>query len=453
MNIGSVMLLKEIRKRELWPAFLQRLKYNPHHISEGEHGGEFTSDPAGGKITSIDEAIRRLGNGQGVEFERPKDVVTLIHKLRDVVREAEAAGEKPKIYDITKISVKGTNLFAEHNVNIPRNQMPALRGVPKPFAPANMYPAEKNGKVDLTQPYLGELAKQGIAVERVSIPATHVRPAQNQIDGAKVSKILHDYEKHGIPERGFVVSKEHYIVDGHHHWAAQVTLQLEQKRGTVKTQAYRVNEKILPLLKRTKEYTKRMGISGREVGKGFKYNPHHVPSGPSGGEFTSDPAGATAERNHQRELAAKQTNPLAHPQFVLGMDNAIGDEITNYVAAYGEEFTPTPLPDDIERGTMKECYRNVTLLVMEHPELTFVEGFGTTKQTGGIAFLHAWAVTKDGKVVDPTWDNPEDNTYFGVKYDRAKYLKHIYKAKFYGVMSSDFKVTQRMIDTGGKKLR
>jgi hypothetical protein len=273
--IDATLLLKEIRKRELWPAFLKRQKYSEDQPRDDVGRWTDTGGSGGrtsGKITSIKDAIERLGNGQGIQFERPEQVVTLLHKLRAVVKEAAARGEKAKVYDLCKVYVKGTNLFCEHNVKIPRSEMPQLKGFPAKGSTADrLYPKDKNGKVDLTFPYLSELGKHGIGVEKVTVPATHLRAAQNQIDGAKVAKILHEYERDGVPDRSFYVSKDHYIVDGHHHYAAQVALQLE-KTSTVRMSVYRVNEKILPLLQRTKDYTTRMGVGAQAIGKAWKYS-------------------------------------------------------------------------------------------------------------------------------------------------------------------------------------
>jgi hypothetical protein len=238
--------------------------------------GRWTDTGAGGgrtsgRITSIKDAIERLGKGQGIQFERPDQVVTLLHKLRAVVKEAAERGQKAKVYDLCKVYVKGTNLFCEHNVHIPRDQMPQLKGIPRPGSLADAMRHEKNGKVDLTFAYLSELGKHGIGVEKTTVRADHLRAAQNQIDGAKVAKILHEYERDGIPDRAFYVSKDHYIVDGHHHYAAQVALQLAVgKSETIRMQVYRVNEKILPLLQRTKDYTVRMGIGAQAIGKMVK---------------------------------------------------------------------------------------------------------------------------------------------------------------------------------------
>ncbi len=314
MNALVELVMREIRKRELWPELQARLKRNDCHNPAGSgNGGQFC--PGGGgtavadsddstdskPIKTIEEALKRLENGQGVEFEKPKQVVTLIHEIRKIVKEAQASGEAVKVYDLCRVSVKGTNIFCRDNMDIPRSAMPQLKGQPRKGSPADSgYPKDDQGRVDLMGEYLDHLDDKGIKVNATKIRATHLRAAQREIDGAKVAKILHKYEKEGIDKnRRFPVSKDGYIVDGHHHWAASIVYQMEY--GKSDTPKFRVNEidmKILPLLKVTKDFTTKMGIAGRAVGKGFglddegiltKGNDCHQPAGSSnGGEFCSD---------------------------------------------------------------------------------------------------------------------------------------------------------------------
>jgi predicted ABC-type ATPase len=195
-------------------------------------------------------------------------------------------------------------------------------------------------------------------------------------------------------------------------------------------------------------------LGGKGSGNfGHKGRPGEVGGSASDGTSLSPKAQREQEKRKQQELADAQENPLAHPMVVLGRPHLFG--IENYVAAYGEEFTPTPLPEDVERGPMGQCYRNATLLVLSRPDLDldFAEGFAQSSGTGSLSFMHAWAVTKDGKVLDPTWDKPEDGKYFGVRYDRRSYLKDISRRKYYGVLGANDKGAQKVIDTGGVKLR
>lgn len=298
-------LMREVRRRELLPEFLKRFNPDQPRVPSGPHGGEWVGDQVPDElvpivpVTTIEQAIERLGAGQGVMFERPEQVVTLLHKIRKIVERAKERGEEQKVYDLCKVYVAHTNLFCEEHVHIPRSAMPQLKGKPTAGSLAanrpDLYRPDKRGRVDLTNTYVAHLRQQGMTVEAVSIDATRLRAAQNQIDGAKVAGIFRTYEKEGIGDRAFLVSKDHYIVDGHHHWAAQIALGLAKDK-TVKMNALRVSEKILPLLKRTKDYTKKMGIPARAVSDKWwdlmeeKFNPDQprIPSGPGGGQWVGE---------------------------------------------------------------------------------------------------------------------------------------------------------------------
>lgn len=164
------------------------------------------------------------------------------------------------------------------------------------------------------------------------------------------------------------------------------------------------------------------------------------------------PFPATEESSRQEQLAAAQTNPLAHPEFVIGLGSH-GTEALRYVAAYGQEFKASPLPPDVRSGKLGECYRNASLLVMGRSDLTYAEGFAQNPDASNVVFMHAWAVDRAGKVVDPTFEHPERCSYFGVKYERMPYLKYLYKAEIFGVLGSTHNNQRRAIVTGGAGLR
>lgn len=157
-----------------------------------------------------------------------------------------------------------------------------------------------------------------------------------------------------------------------------------------------------------------------------------------------------AEGLKQRALAENQTNPLANAPFIMGGPEAAKP----YVAAYGQEFRAAALPDNVRKGPMGECYRNATLLVMQRNDLDYAEGYAQNAKIPGLTYQHAWAVTKDGTVVDPTWsEDSANNKYFGVRYDRASYLAHAVRTKFYGVLGNDMKYVQQAVETGAPRLR
>lgn len=65
-------------------------------------------------------------------------------------------------------------------------------------------------------------------------------------------------------------------------------------------------------------------------------------------------------------------------------------------------------------GRPRHCFRNALLLAHLHPDdLTYVEGYAA----GVIPVLHAWCVTADGHVVDPTWTTGNGREYVGIAFD------------------------------------
>ena len=70
--------------------------------------------------------------------------------------------------------------------------------------------------------------------------------------------------------------------------------------------------------------------------------------------------------------------------------------------------------------TVKECFTNCARIALADPDLTYYEGFGL----GFIVTEHAWLVTPDGRVLDPTWAlKPDANgtDYYGIAVP-VKYL-------------------------------
>jgi len=162
------------------------------------------------------------------------------------------------------------------------------------------------------------------------------------------------------------------------------------------------------------------------------------------------------EALYQRFLSkARDGEKLLEPVRKIG---ALGSSVTpeglaNYLGAYGQEWTAAPLPPGLGPGTPKQCYLNATHLVLEHPDWRYVEGVAYAPDLGDIPFLHAWAVTPEGRVVDVTWRHPEGARYFGVAYEREAYLKYIAKEGMYGVMGGEVASAARMLETGAAGLR
>ena len=94
-----------------------------------------------------------------------------------------------------------------------------------------------------------------------------------------------------------------------------------------------------------------------------------------------------------------------------------------FVIAHGRAFVAAALPAPMERMEVGQCYANAQALAFAHPELTYVEGVAA----GLTVRDHAWCVTADGVVIDPTWRDPESCAYFGIPFQPG-YLHEVVDA-------------------------
>lgn len=171
----------------------------------------------------IHKAAELLAEGKKVRLDQPEQVSTLLDKLAEMVRDAEEKGEDAPTYDLCKVTVKDTNLFCAESKGIPRVQMPQLKGVPTKGSKAAQFVEGDKGEADLSKQFADHLRAQGITIEDAEPLASHLRASQNELNGAKVAGMV-GYMKDGGEIKGepLFVSRDNYIVDGHHRWAATV---------------------------------------------------------------------------------------------------------------------------------------------------------------------------------------------------------------------------------------
>lgn len=114
----------------------------------------------------------------------------------------------------------------------------------------------------------------------------------------------------------------------------------------------------------------------------------------------------------------------------------------SFVVDRGFYWPGNALPAAFKRKPARECFQNAGELALRFPDsLTYVEGLAHRM----IPVPHAWCVTAEGQVVDPTWDNPEEAAYFGIPI-RYDYLKnHVLNEKVWGLFGE--MISPTLIDT------
>lgn len=97
----------------------------------------------------------------------------------------------------------------------------------------------------------------------------------------------------------------------------------------------------------------------------------------------------------------------------------------------GHSFEGSTLPQSFPRMTPGYCYANAGELALAHPELTYVEGFACAKVP--VPVHHAWLVTQDGEVIDPTWGAEPQGQYHGVAYRTEFLMEQVERSRHWGI--------------------
>jgi hypothetical protein len=231
-----------------------------------------TTRPTPIKVSSLAKAIALIHQGKVVEVPSPKKAYTLVHRLAKLAQKAAAEGKDAKDFDLCQVSVAGTNLFcaeslrtAEYPDGVPRLHMPQLSGVPEPGSEAASWSKDKHGKVDGAKAFMKYLRAQGIEVTEGRVLAAGLRASQREMVGTKVASMMTG-DKDPSKEPVFI-SRDAYVVDGHHRWAAVVGRDAKDGRmGDKKISTVRIDAPISEVLQIANRWAKRVGIRSKGVG-------------------------------------------------------------------------------------------------------------------------------------------------------------------------------------------
>lgn len=233
---------EELESLRSHPAYAppQVLKHLPGKHDQQSHSGGRRARPRtpssssdddaedGPAVTDdFDEAVRLLSEGKSVELDSVEKVYTMLDRLAKYAKAARAAGKDAPNLDLCKVSVPGTNLFCGGNLGIERAKMPQLSGKPRPGSRADSKSKNDKGEVNLGEEFQQHLRDKGVEVRDETIPASQLRASQAELVGPNVAWMMTEgAEMLGIGQTGrgnrIFVSRDGYVIDGHHRWAATV---------------------------------------------------------------------------------------------------------------------------------------------------------------------------------------------------------------------------------------
>jgi hypothetical protein len=119
-----------------------------------------------------------------------------------------AAAKRTDHPDLTELSVDGTMLFGDDGMGIARKDMPQIPG------------RERDR-------FLEDIEKSdGITSEKEKVDPTTLKPIQKEISASRSGAIFNKFREDGeIPKKDrILISKDGFVVDGHHTWGAAVAL-------------------------------------------------------------------------------------------------------------------------------------------------------------------------------------------------------------------------------------
>jgi hypothetical protein len=115
----------------------------------------------------------------------------------------------------------------------------------------------------------------------------------------------------------------------------------------------------------------------------------------------------------------------------LEMCAGVGNPVAKFLLAKGKAFAIGPKTFAGKRGTPQRCYMNATKAALDDDNLLYVEGIVTIH---GVPIDHAWNVTQDGKLIDPTINSQGVGEYFGVTFPTGYLLQASLTNGYYGLL-------------------
>ena len=206
--------------------------------------------------------------------------------------------------NLCDVTVPGTNMFCgdplstdEHPNGIPRVEMPQLKSKPLPGSEAERLtqlpeddpdhlPMSKKGEVNAEDLFKAKLKKEGIEMsEEKPMNVSELKATQNELKPSNIAFMVDvlmtatspphkdkDAEKKWKLSESLrepiIISKDGYILDGHHRWGALVALDIANGgSGDIEMNVKQVDADAETLVEKTNEFTDELGLETKASAK------------------------------------------------------------------------------------------------------------------------------------------------------------------------------------------
>ena len=299
----------------------------------------------------------------GVTPEELNKFNTDINKVAQIVAKAKENGQPVPDINLCQITVPGTNLYCDDNLGIPRDEMPQFKGKAIPGSKAANIDADAGGEVD-TEPVFREMLKQkGIKTLQTEVSADKLKATQKDLVGAKVIGMMGALEKdpkHPKITAPIYVSRDGYVIDGHHRWAAIVAYNAQHPDAQIQMKTTVLDMDIKDAIPMANKFAEDMGIASKKAD--------------ANKEDTNQPAQLEPATN-DTDSKAKKFKGATSGKEIKTIEIEGGGQV------YGTIHKNTAMVDDIVNQVKN------TIPKEKWKDIVFVgEGGATNKETGELEF-------------------------------------------------------------------
>jgi hypothetical protein len=302
----------------------------------------------------------------GIEPEQLEKFNTDITKVKQIVDDAKAKGEKAPNINLCQITVPGTNLYCDDNLGIPREEMPQFKGKPQPGTPAADMPVDKNGEVDTEPLFKKMLEEKGVKVVQTEVPADKLKATQSELVGAKVVGMMDALEEDPENEAltaPIYVSRDGFVIDGHHRWAAIAAYNAKHPDKQIPMKVQVVDMDIKDAIPMCNKFAEEQGVAAKKADAN-KETPTEQSSEPT----KREPA------NDDPESKAQQFKGKSSGENIQTMEMEGGGFV--YGTQHGNTAMVDDILDDVKSKIPKERWKDVV----------FVGEGGATGDSGELEF-------------------------------------------------------------------
>ena len=204
----------------------------------------------------------------GIGKKELENFNTDIQKVKQIVDDAKAKGEKAPNINLCQITVPGTNLYCDDNLGIPREEMPQFKGKPQPGTPAANMPVDENGDVDTEPLFKKMLEDKGIKVVQTQVPADKLKATQSELVGAKVVGMMGALEENPNNEgitAPIYVSRDGFVIDGHHRWAAIAAYNAAHPDAQIQMKVQVIDQDIKEAIPMCNKFAEEQGVAAKKA--------------------------------------------------------------------------------------------------------------------------------------------------------------------------------------------